>query len=302
VQRLEAVGDGRSLRSAELTAEVSGRVAEVDVSAGDRVVAGERIIRLDDRSEQLALERARLNLEDRQVHLGTVERMAATASISESELRDARSAVRSAQLQVQEAELALSRREVLAPFTGIVSSVSVQVGNLVGVQTTVARLDDRSRLQIAFRIPERFISAVSLDQAVQVTTTATGMPTMMGVINELDGRLDSSTRTLEVLAEVDNSEDLLRPGMSFQIAMEFSGDEYFAIHPLAIQWNMEGPFLWALDENKRADQVPIQIIQRREQDVLVAGDLAQYEQVVIEGVQTLRPGVEVTTELSGRRP
>jgi hypothetical protein len=90
--------------------------------------------------------------------------------------------------------------------------------------------------------------------------------------------------------------------MSFQVNLEFVGDDYFAIHPLAIQWQMEGPYVWALDQTMRASQVPIQIIQRREQDVLVSGDLNEFQQVVIEGVQTLRPGVEVTTELSGRRP
>jgi len=302
VQNLEAVGDGRSLRSAELTTEVSGRIVDVFVVAGDQVAAGDLMVQLDDQSERIALSRAQLQFDDVSARLARVERMAATAAASEAELRDARSALRSAQLQLQEAELVLARRQVVAPFSGVVSSMSAQIGHWVTPQTIVARVDDRSRLQVAFRVPERFLSAISVGQSVRVTTSALSMPPFVGRISELDGRLDTATRTLSVLAEIDNPEDVLRPGMSFQLSLEFVGSEYFSVPPLAIQWELDGPYVWVLNNNQRVSQVPVQIMQRRGQDVLVSGDLQDVQSVVIEGVQSLRPGLVVTTEVPRGRP
>lgn len=301
VQRISAVGDGRSLQAADLTAEASGRVVEVFVQAGDVVSLGDPIVQLDDRAEQIALARAQLNFEDSTARLARVQRMAANASASEAELRDAQSALRNAELQKQDAQLALSRRLVTAPFSGVVSSLSVQPGHLVNAQTIVARLDDRSRLQIAFRVPERFIPAISVGQDVSISSTALNQRSLLGTITELDGRLDTVTRTLSVLATIDNPDDALRPGMSFQVDIELAGEDYYAVSPLAIQWRMEGPYVWAVNEARRVSQVPIQIVHRRADDVLVTGDFNGLRQVVTEGVQSLRPGVEVTTEMPGRR-
>lgn len=302
VQRFDAVGDGLARQSADMTAEVSGRVVAVFVSAGDRVEQGDPIIQLDERAEQIALARAQLNLEDSVTRLSRVQRMAANASASEADLREAQSALRNAELQLEDARLALNRRTLEAPFSGVVSSTSVQVGHLITPQAVVARLDDRSELQIAFRIPERLLPAVAIGQEVRVTPTALQQTALVGTIVELDGRIDLPTRSLSALASIHNPDDVFRPGMSFQISIESVGETYFAVSPLAIQWRMEGAYVWALDENNRVTQVPVQIIHRRAQDVLVDGDLEAYAQVVVEGVQSLRPGAEVTTEMPGRRP
>lgn len=301
VQRLAAVGSGESLQSVDLTSEVSGRVVEIYFAVGDRVAVGEEILKLDDRVEQIALARAQLNFADASARLARVQRVAAAASASEAELRDATSALRLADLQRQEAELALARRVIVAPFTGILSLFTAQKGHWVTPQTVVARIDDRSRLRVSFLVPERFLSSVALDQTVTILTSAFDSPSMTGIVTELGGRLDTATRTLPVFADVDNIDDVLRPGMSFSLTLEFMGNDYFALNPLAIQWNMTGPYVWALDEEKRVTQVPIRIIQRRAEDVLVAGHLMPSQAVVIEGVQALRPGIVVTTELSGRR-
>ena len=57
----------------------------------------------------------------------------------------------------------------------------------------------------------------------------------------------------------------------------------------------DGAFVWAVRDGK-AQRVPIQIRQRNTQAVLVEGDLAEGDPVVIEGVQTLRPGAEIAAQ------
>jgi multidrug efflux pump subunit AcrA (membrane-fusion protein) len=86
--------------------------------------------------------------------------------------------------------------------------------------------------------------------------------------------------------------DRLRAGMSFQVEMRFPGDTYPSVDPLAIQWGTDGAFVWAVEQG-RARRTPVRIIQRNTENVLVDGDLAEADQVVIEGIYVVREGAEL---------
>src|SRR5690606_32812942 len=90
----------------------------------------------------------------------------------------------------------------------------------------------------------------------------------------------------------DNSEDRIRPGMSFRTELFFEGVAYTAVDPLAIQWSSDGPYLWK-NAGEVSERVPVQIIQRNANYVLVAGDVAAGDEVIIEGLQSLRPGAAI---------
>ncbi|MEY3309580.1 MAG: hypothetical protein RLZZ413_3618, partial [Pseudomonadota bacterium] len=65
-----------------------------------------------------------------------------------------------------------------------------------------------------------------------------------------------------------------------------------AVDPLSIQWGADGAFVWAARDGK-ALRLPIRILQRNSDAVLVEGDFQPDDLVVTEGVQALRPGSEV---------
>ena len=58
---------------------------------------------------------------------------------------------------------------------------------------------------------------------------------------------------------------------------------------VAIQWSADGPYVWVAEDG-RAAQVPVRIVQRNNDAVLVQGDLAPGTRVVTQGVQLLRAG------------
>jgi multidrug efflux pump subunit AcrA (membrane-fusion protein) len=77
--------------------------------------------------------------------------------------------------------------------------------------------------------------------------------------------------------------------------MRFPGDTFPAVDPLAIQWSGEGAYVWT-GEGGRATQVPVRIMQRNNDYVLVDAELAPGTLVVTEGVQLLRPGAPMRFE------
>ena len=81
--------------------------------------------------------------------------------------------------------------------------------------------------------------------------------------------------------------------MALQIDLTFTGESYPAVDPLAIQWSADGAFVWVVREEK-AVRVPMRILQRNASDVLIDADFEPGDRVVIEGVQSLRPGADVT--------
>jgi hypothetical protein len=80
--------------------------------------------------------------------------------------------------------------------------------------------------------------------------------------------------------------------MSFSVAMSFAGQAFPTVDPLAIQWSSNGAYLWKYAEGK-VERVPVQIIQRNSDGVLVRAELAEGDQVVTQGVQQLTAGATV---------
>ena len=115
---------------------------------------------------------------------------------------------------------------------------------------------------------------------------------MNAVISVVDSRIDAQRRSFMVRAVVDNSEDQLRPGMSFRVNFDLPGDQYPAAPEAAIVWGGDGPYLYKI-ENGTAQRVSITIVSRQDGQVLVRAPLNTGDIIISEGVQKVRQGSEV---------
>jgi RND family efflux transporter MFP subunit len=294
--RVASIGDGRAARSVTVRSEATGMIAELAVEPGAYIEEGALMIRLEDENERIALERARLTLADAEGDLERLQQLSEAGAVSTVQLREAELAYRSAELEVEQADIDLSQRRILAPISGWVGLLDIEQGDRIGTQDTIAVITDRSSIQIEFRVPERYIAELSLGMPVTVSPLARPEDDLAGEIVALDNVVERASRTLRVQARVPNAEDSLRVGQAFEVTLSFSGEDLPAVDPLAIQWSSDGSFVWAVRDGEAA-RVPIVIRQRNADMVLVEGALEEGDLVVTEGVQTLRPGgvVEVVT-------
>ena len=288
-----AIGTARGARSVVLASEVAGRIVAITVASGDFVNAGETIIELDSEAARIAVDRAGLVVRDAQATLDRVERLKATGASTDLQVQEAELALKTAELELREAEFDLSRHKILAPITGWVGILTVEIGNQVAVNEEITRIEDRSSLLVDFRVPERIVSRLKLEDPVSASPLADPGTVLAGRISALDNRVDETSRTLQVQAAIDNKDDAMRPGMAFLISLGFTGEAHPAVDPLAIQWGSDGAFVWIVREGK-AQRAPVRILQRNSDVVLIEADLKPGDLVVSEGVQALRPGGEVT--------
>ncbi len=291
--RLTAIGDAAAARSVVLVPQVSGPLAEIAVQPGSYVDEGSIVARIENSAEIIALDRAQLVLSDAEA---TVARLSALAgAATEVQRRNAELDLRTAELNLRAAQLELSRRIITAPISGWVGLIEVSAGDQVGPSTSLLRIDDRSEVVVQFRIPERFAARLRPGDSVAALPLSLPDVALTGTVRALDSRVDEASRTLRVEATVPNEDDRLRPGMAFRIELAFAGEMRTAVDPLAIQWGSGGAFVWVVREG-RATRVPVRILQRDADAVLVAAELEPGEMVIIEGVQSLRPGAEVTIQ------
>lgn len=297
--RVKAIGSGVAVRTATITPTDSGTVTKLEAKAGDHLQAGEVIATLDSEAQQIAADRARLTLDDAEKKLKRYEELRNSNAVTSVQLSDQQSAVASGRLALKQAEYDLGKRSIRAPISGVIGILNINVGDYVTAQTQIASIDDRSKILVDFQVPERFSGSIRIGGAVDATASAFPGRTFKGKVSAVDNRIDPVSRTLRVRAELPNSDDLLRAGMSFLVTMEFKGNRYAAVDPLSVQWDSSGAYLWKVRDGK-AERVDVRVVQRNPQSILVDGKLAQGDRVVTEGVQVLRSGSDVRVADSDR--
>jgi RND family efflux transporter MFP subunit len=299
--RLQAIGTGRANATVTVTPYTSGRLIEFLVQSGAHIGKGQVIARLDSDTEEIALERAKIARDDAAAKVERLRALRASNTATAVQLTEAELALRNNELSIHDAQVALDRRSIVAPISGVVGILPIEAGNYVTSESAIATIDDRSSILVDFWVPERFAAAVQIGTELQARPLANPKHAFTGTVSAIDNRIDQKSRTLWVQAKIANPADSLRAGMSFQITMQFPGDTFPAVSPLAIQWGADGAFIWMV-ENGRTKRVPVRIIQRNTETVLVDAPIATGDIVVTEGVQSVREGSEVRIAGNEARP
>ena len=131
-------------------------LSDVDLAAAERGKAG------IDKALTRLVGRGKLETADAEATLARDQTLVRSQAVSEIQLRAAQLARDQAELALRDAELALERRVIRAPFDGWVGILGVDIGDQVTSATEVATLDDRSHILVDFRVPERFVGQVKV--------------------------------------------------------------------------------------------------------------------------------------------
>jgi len=297
-RKVEAVGSAEAVRSIVLYPAVSDEVTQINFVPGQFVEKGKVLVKLDDRRQQTALKRAELTLADAQ---RTVERLAQsykTGAVPVSELDIARTQRDLAEVALDEAKADLEDRHIIAPFDGIVGITDVEVGDRINEQTVIATLDNRSKLFINFKAPESALPVLMNAPEVTLEPWSDKEKRVSAEIAQVDTRISETDRTLRARAVLDNSNDAFRPGMSFRVNLSIEGDRFAAVPEAALLWGATGAYIWLAKDGK-AQKVDVNVHQRLRGTILVSGEIQEGDTLIAEGVQRLRNGQAITTELAG---
>jgi len=289
---LTTIGTARGIRSVSLSTEVTGRVATVLAAPGDLVARGAVLIELDSEGARLALEQSRLLVADAREKRDRLAQLAPSGAVTDQQLKDAEFTLGSAELDEAKARLDLARHRIVAPIDGRIGLIPVEPGDMVAAGTPLTSVEDRSSLIVEFRLPERLVPLVQPSDALVARALDGTDDSVEGRISALDNRITPESRSLAAEAVIANPSDTLRPGMALSVTMTVTGAEQLAVNPMAVQWGADGPFLWVA-RGEKAERLAVRILQRLSDRVLIDAEPEPDDQVITEGMATLRPGATI---------
>jgi len=295
---VESVGTGKSALGVSIYPAVSGEVSDVLVRAGDKVTKGQVLVILNSERERLARDLAAVQAKDAQQLLGRYEQARPLGAVAESEVDSARTALAEARIQLDQAEVNLADRTILAPFDGIIGIPQIEAGDRVDSSTIMMTLDNIESILVDFEVAETRFDNVKPGQSVRVETWSLPGELFTGVVESISSRIDPESRTFNVRARVPNPNGRLLAGMSFAVYVDIEGKQYPSVTEISVLWGDDGTYVWRIEDDK-VSRVPVRVVKRTNGRILLDGGVSKGDLIVVEGVLRLRPGRTVAATIRG---
>ncbi len=197
----------------EIHPETNGRVEAVLVEEGDHVEAGQILVKLDD--EQVLIEERESEVELNHLEGGykRTEEMFRRRLISTQEYEDKLYQLEQARLRREKAQLALEHTHIRAPFSGVLTTRSVQVGARVGPGGKLFDLVKREDLIARVHVPGQYLREVQVRQAAQIESDFLRDMVFEGYVKRISPVVDPQSGTFKVTLGIDDQWEHLRPGI-----------------------------------------------------------------------------------------
>ncbi len=323
----EYIGRLESPQTVEVRARVSGYLDKVNFKEGKEIKKGDLLFTIDRRPYQAEYDRAEAEHEraESQADLAKsdaerAKNLIATKAISQEDFdtktktyTSALAAVKSAKAAMDSAKLNLEFTEIHAPIDGRISRALVTEGNLVSsgisgsgatLLTTIVSLDplylygdadERSILKyLDLRRAGTRVSARDAEiPAEMALATETGFP-HKGYMDFVDNRIDPNTGTLRARGVFSNADHSLSPGFFGRIRIPGSGKYPALLIPdRALGSDQSVKFVYVVNAEKKVEFRPVKLGPMIDGLRVVKEGLKPGEQIIVEGLLRVRPGVPV---------
>ena len=313
---------------ADLVPEVSGNVLWIspNLVAGGYFEAGEPLLRIDDRDYRYALERAsaavdramaenefatfelrRLReMEERNlISPSDVETGMRAARVTEATLVDARATLK-------QAELDLSRTEVIAPFTGLVRSEQVDPGQFVSRGAAIARLYAVDYVEVRLPIADQQLAYLDIPPMQRGELDESSAPDVLlsadfagqhyewrGTIVRTEAEIDTRSRMVNAVARVQTTDDALSsqenvpPPVGLFVEAEIQGRsaDNVVVVPRSVIRSANQVLI--VDEDDRLRFRTVNIARIYGDDAYIDGGLEKGERVCLTVLQAVIDGMRV---------
>jgi RND family efflux transporter MFP subunit len=295
---INTTGTVQAIYGVELNSQMSGAyILQTNPATGkpfklgDKVSAGQIVIRLEDREYEngISIDSKNMNLDLAEQELTKQKELYDKGGATLLDTRNSEVKVINARHDVESATLNLEKMNVKAPFTGVIVNLPYYTPNVrVDQGKPMLGLMDYARMYMEINMPESVIGYIHQDQPVKITHYTLPEDTISGYISELSPAISSETRTFKGKILIDNSSLKLRPGMFVKADIVVDKAEDAIIVPKeVVQSNRNRKFVYIVERNT-AILRNIRIGLEDENNVEVVWGLNENDNLVVRGYETLR--------------
>jgi len=300
-------------RIARVGPRVTGRIANVIVSLGANVRAGQALatIRSPEAAEAVAaLQSARATEKLARQSLARERELFEKRVAAQREVLEAEAALASAEAAVRSTEARLAAMgfaagaqatggdtvvTVTSPIAGTVIERTVAVDAPVGPDSVLFTIADLTTLWLTVRVPETSASAIRPGQAVSVSVGALPDRPVEGRIDYVAPLVSTETRTVDVRVQVPNRTRDLRPGMSASARFDLperaaspGARSQVLVPRTAVQELNQATVVFVPAGDRQFKAQPVTLGSSYGNDVEIVSGVSVGDRIVVQGAFTLK--------------
>lgn len=253
---LRGVGTLRALRGADLALDVAGLVTAVNVKSGQEVKAGQLLLQLRDTEDLAQLRQLEATEALAQVTYARAQAQAAVQVISKADYDTASANLKSAQAAVAQQKVAVSKKQLRAPFAGRAGIVTINPGTYLNAGTVIVTVQELDPIYVDFHLPQRNLADVQVGQRLSLTLDAFPDKTFEGAVSAVSPKIDADTRNVQIEGKAPNHDRILTPGMFVNVSVDAGAQKsYLTLPQTAVVFNPYGETVFIVETKREADKV-----------------------------------------------
>jgi len=322
---VEAIGEARGNMEIEIRARVEGFIESVDFKEGTLVKKGDLLYTIDARPSQTAVAQAKASLAEAEANLARAhqdvvryEPLVAKNAISREEYetavaleKAAAAAVEASRAVAERADIDLSYTKVLAPDDGLVGKTEVYAGTLVGrgQNTLLTRISRVDPIHVRFTFPEKdyleyarrkgsgTTPGSESEVPFELVLADASVHPQPGKLVFVDRTVDPRTGTILGEAAFPNPDHIVRPGQYARVRAQMEVRKGAVLVPQGAVQEIQGIYnVLVVSKDNKVEQRLVQPGRRFGHLWLMESGLKGGERVIVEGLQKVRPGVQVEAQ------
>ena len=288
-----SVGSLRAVRGADLAFDVAGLVSRVNAKSGQQVKQGDVLVELN--ADDIVAQQRQLeaNAALLKTTLERARQQLAYKGISQAEFDSAAANVKAAQAGIAQQAALVGKRQLRAPFDGRVGIVTLTPGSYINAGTAVLTLQQLDPVFVDFNVPQRNLGEVKVGQKLSITVDGIADQRFEGTVTAVSPKVDASSRNVQVEASLPNPQEVLKPGMFANVALQVGDQQtYLTLPQGAVTFNPYGETVFLVvpsdKKNEKGEPEP-----PTAQSVFVTTGARRGDQVAI--LTGVKDGDEVVT-------
>ncbi|MCC8441841.1 efflux RND transporter periplasmic adaptor subunit [Xanthomonas cannabis] len=277
---------------AQVVAKTSGVALAVMVEEGQKVSAGQALVRLDPDRAHLAVAQSEAQLRKLENSYRRATQLVGQQLVSAADVDQLKFDVENSRAQHRLASLELSYTTVQAPISGVIASRSIKTGNFVQINTPIFRIVDDSQLEATLNVPERELATLKSGQPVTLLADALPGQQFIGKVDRIAPVVDSGSGTFRVICAFGQGAEALQPGMFGRIRIDYDQRKDALVIPRLALLDDGEPAVFVV-RNGKASRVPVKLGYAEGPWLEVRQGLKEGDQVVTAGKVALRDGTAV---------
>lgn len=278
--------------------KISGYITGIHFNEGQSVKAGTVLISLDNSRQKQSYLSTRAQAALANITYQRYLKLGQRNITSPQDIDTYRVDYKKAIAAAKSDKSALEDMELRAPFAGDLGAKSIHVGDYASVGSDLVTLTDTNKLKINYMLPARYSPELKVGQAVKVKADFFPGKAFMAKVSYVAPTVDPSTQTIEVHAVYDNTQHLLRPGQSVNIAQTIKKKSRVILIPAsALIVDINGNYVYQVKNNK-VYATAVKVGEHYRNQVEIMSGLQPSSQLIVKGQFQVKAGDRV--RLSGR--